>query len=148
MKVLVTGSAGFIGSALCLRLLARGDEVIGIDNDISKGAVEFLVPYFKSKVKMFEKNLYEITTKDFGKIDIILFFGVLYHLRYPFYALKVIKNLLKEDSILIIETAIYIDDNKKAFIYCPIGSESVFDKSCCTFFNVKAFFLFSFSFCC
>jgi UDP-glucuronate 4-epimerase len=32
MKVLVTGSAGFIGSALCIRLLARGDEVIGIDN--------------------------------------------------------------------------------------------------------------------
>ncbi len=32
MKVLVTGSAGFIGSALTLRLLARGDEVIGIDN--------------------------------------------------------------------------------------------------------------------
>jgi UDP-glucuronate 4-epimerase len=32
MKVMVTGSAGFIGSALSLRLLARGDEVIGIDN--------------------------------------------------------------------------------------------------------------------
>jgi UDP-glucuronate 4-epimerase len=32
MKVLVTGSAGFIGSALSLRLLARGDEVLGIDN--------------------------------------------------------------------------------------------------------------------
>jgi UDP-glucuronate 4-epimerase len=32
MKVLVTGSAGFIGSALSLRLLERGDEVIGIDN--------------------------------------------------------------------------------------------------------------------
>ena len=32
MKVLVTGSAGFIGSALCIRLLARGDLVIGIDN--------------------------------------------------------------------------------------------------------------------
>ena len=32
MKVLVTGSAGFIGSALALRLLARGDTVIGIDN--------------------------------------------------------------------------------------------------------------------
>ena len=32
MKVLVTGSAGFIGSALCIRLLERGDEVIGIDN--------------------------------------------------------------------------------------------------------------------
>ncbi len=31
MKVLITGSAGFIGSALALRLLQRGDEVIGID---------------------------------------------------------------------------------------------------------------------
>ncbi|MBK1717613.1 NAD-dependent epimerase [Thiocystis violacea] len=32
MKVLVTGSAGFIGSALSRRLLERGDEVIGVDN--------------------------------------------------------------------------------------------------------------------
>lgn len=32
MKVLVTGTAGFIGSTLALRLLARGDEVIGVDN--------------------------------------------------------------------------------------------------------------------
>lgn len=32
MKVLITGAAGFIGSALSLRLLERGDEVIGIDN--------------------------------------------------------------------------------------------------------------------
>jgi UDP-glucuronate 4-epimerase len=32
MKVLVTGAAGFIGSALSLRLLERGDSVIGIDN--------------------------------------------------------------------------------------------------------------------
>ncbi|MDH3561394.1 MAG: NAD-dependent epimerase [Gammaproteobacteria bacterium] len=32
MKVLVTGAAGFIGSALSLRLLERGDEVVGIDN--------------------------------------------------------------------------------------------------------------------
>ena len=32
MKVLITGAAGFIGSTLALRLLKRGDEVIGIDN--------------------------------------------------------------------------------------------------------------------
>jgi UDP-glucuronate 4-epimerase len=32
MKILVTGTAGFIGSTLALRLLARGDEVVGVDN--------------------------------------------------------------------------------------------------------------------
>ena len=32
MKVLVTGSAGFIGSALSINLLERGDTVVGIDN--------------------------------------------------------------------------------------------------------------------
>lgn len=32
MKVLVTGTAGFIGNELAIRLLERGDEVIGVDN--------------------------------------------------------------------------------------------------------------------
>jgi UDP-glucuronate 4-epimerase len=32
MKILVSGSAGFIGSALTLQLLERGDTVVGIDN--------------------------------------------------------------------------------------------------------------------
>ncbi len=32
MKILVTGTAGFIGCAAALRLLERGEQVIGIDN--------------------------------------------------------------------------------------------------------------------
>ena len=32
MKILVTGVAGFIGMHIALKLLARGDNVVGIDN--------------------------------------------------------------------------------------------------------------------
>ena len=31
-KIVITGSAGFIGSSLCIKLLKRGDSIIGIDN--------------------------------------------------------------------------------------------------------------------
>ena len=40
MKVLVTGCAGFIGMHCAQRLLARGDEVVGIDNLSSYYSVE------------------------------------------------------------------------------------------------------------
>jgi UDP-glucuronate 4-epimerase len=42
LKILVTGTAGFIGNALALRLLERGDEVIGVDN---------LDPYYDVELK-------------------------------------------------------------------------------------------------
>ena len=32
MKILVTGTAGFIGYHLAKKLLNRGDEVVGLDN--------------------------------------------------------------------------------------------------------------------
>ena len=31
-KILVTGSAGFIGFSLCVKLLEKGKKVLGIDN--------------------------------------------------------------------------------------------------------------------
>jgi UDP-glucuronate 4-epimerase len=43
MKIVVTGSAGFIGNFVALRLLERGDEVIGIDN---------LDPYYDVDLKL------------------------------------------------------------------------------------------------
>jgi len=42
MKVLVTGVAGFIGMHCALRLLERGDQVIGVDN---------LSPYYSVRLK-------------------------------------------------------------------------------------------------
>ena len=42
MKVLLTGCAGFIGMHAAQRLLARGDDVVGIDN---------FTPYYDVKLK-------------------------------------------------------------------------------------------------
>jgi UDP-glucuronate 4-epimerase len=42
VKILVTGAAGFIGSCVARKLLARGDEVVGLDN---------LNPYYDPKLK-------------------------------------------------------------------------------------------------
>jgi UDP-glucuronate 4-epimerase len=52
MRILVTGAAGFIGSALSERLLARGDEVLGYDN---------LNSYYDPKLK--EARLARLTPK-------------------------------------------------------------------------------------
>jgi UDP-glucose 4-epimerase len=43
MRVLVTGGAGFIGSHVCDALLARGHEVLALD-DLSSGKPENLDP--------------------------------------------------------------------------------------------------------
>ena len=112
-------------------------EVIAIDNDISKPAVEFLIPFLNSKVQMHEMNLFDLNEKSFGKFDVIIFPGTLYHLRYPFQALKIITNILKEDGILLIETAILQESFDRAILYCPINEDGPFGSTSCTFFNPK-----------
>jgi UDP-glucuronate 4-epimerase len=58
MKVLVTGVAGFIGMHCALRLSARGDEVVGIDN---------LSPYYSVDLKRDRLKQLQI---DFHEVDI------------------------------------------------------------------------------
>jgi len=112
-------------------------EVFGIDNDISKPAVEFLIPFFKSAVKMFELNLFDLRPERFGRFDVVIFAGVLYHLRYPFWALKIIRDLLNDNGKLIIETAVWRGDRNHAVLYCPVGVESPYEQTSCSFFNEK-----------
>ena len=42
MKILITGTAGFIGFHLAKKLLERGDEVVSIDNNVMLND-EFLI---------------------------------------------------------------------------------------------------------
>ena len=62
MRVLVTGAAGFIGYHVAERLLARGDEVIGLDN---------LNPYYDPSLK--EARLARLRARSafrFEKLDL------------------------------------------------------------------------------
>ena len=43
MKILVTGAAGFIGQAVCIKLLNDGNNILGIDN---------LNSYYDKKLKL------------------------------------------------------------------------------------------------
>ena len=117
-------------------------EVMGIDNMVSKGAQELLIPHFNSIVKMHEINLYDLSPKEHGLFDVIIFPGVLYHLRYPFTALKTIRELLKPDGVIIVETAVlrsfgFSKLEKLALLYCPIEDESPYEATSVTFFNTK-----------
>ena len=46
--ILVTGGAGFIGSHLCGKLLARGDKIICLDNFFT-GSRNNVAPFLKNK---------------------------------------------------------------------------------------------------
>jgi SAM-dependent methyltransferase len=112
-------------------------EIIAFDNDPSVAASEFLVPYFKSKVKINELNVYDLLPETYGKFDLVIFAGVLYHLRYPVWALKLVRDVMNEGGHLVLETAMFVDDNRLPLMYCPIGSESPYEPTSCTFFNTK-----------
>src|SRR5207249_1313277 len=74
------------------RLGAR--EVIGIDFDLPRENIEYLCRSLNSKVRFEERDLFDLRPETYGSFDVVLFAGVLYHLRYPMYALRLLRNLL------------------------------------------------------
>jgi SAM-dependent methyltransferase len=112
-------------------------DLLGIDTCLSLGAVELIIPHFQSKVRMIEMSLYELNVAEHGMFDIVLFCGVLYHLRYPFTALKTLADLVPDRGRMIIETEILADDDQRALLFCPAGEESPCEPSSVSFYNRK-----------
>ena len=112
-------------------------EVIGIDNDLSDGAVNLLIPWFRSRVKMVEMNLLALTPATFSLFDVVIFAGVLYHLRFPFLGLNILRDVLTDGGILLLESAIFVDDNRHALLHCPTSADTPYDPTSVSFFNMK-----------
>ena len=55
MKIFITGGAGFIGSHLCDALVARGEEVIILDN-LSTGSKDNIA-HLEDKIKVFTGDI-------------------------------------------------------------------------------------------
>lgn len=116
---------------------AGASEIIGIDNDLSRGAVELIIPWLRSKVRMEEMNLLDLTPATYGVFDIVIFAGVLYHLRYPFLGLDVLRDVVAPAGLLVLETAIFVDKNQHALLHCPTPADSPYDPTSVSFFNMK-----------
>jgi len=110
-------------------------EVIGIDNDLSPGLTEFLIPFRESKVRAAECNVNDLTHEQFGTFDVVLFAGVLYHLRYPVWALRRITDVMRPRSTLLIEGGFIDGFADLPAMFCPTGSGSPYEASSVTFFN-------------
>lgn len=73
-RILVTGGAGFIGSHLCERLLAEGNDVICIDNFLT-GSPDNIAPFLGNQRFQFIQQ--DVTNFIYvpGKLDAILHFA-------------------------------------------------------------------------
>src|SRR3989344_3635336 len=67
-KILVTGAAGFIGSHLVDRLLAKDYQVVGVDNFNDYYDPKIKEENLKEALKSAEFKLYRIDILDFEKV--------------------------------------------------------------------------------
>ena len=92
MRVVVTGAAGFIGSHLCEALLARGCDLVGIDNFITGSADNLKSFWTNDRFTFVKRNVTEYIHVD-GPVDWVLHFASpaspLDYLELPIQTLKV-----------------------------------------------------------
>jgi tRNA (mo5U34)-methyltransferase len=106
----------------------KGAEVTAIDV-ISPDECGFnvLKSILDSNVKHIQSTVYNLDPAKIGKFDVVLFFGVLYHLRHPLLALDKIYNIC--DDLLILESQIcdeYLINSENQIV----GSKSLSDEFC------------------
>ncbi len=84
----------------------------------SKKGFELVRKVFDSKVEDMEIDILDLSPEKVGTFDIVLFLGVLYHMRHPLLALEKVYSVTKE--MAIIETATdMLDFKRPAMAFYP-----------------------------
>jgi tRNA (mo5U34)-methyltransferase len=85
-------------------------EVVGVDYVVPEGTgFSIASRILDSRVQYIVSNVYDLSPEKLGTFDVVLFLGVLYHLRNPMLALDRIRTIMKDGGKLLVETRV-IDD--------------------------------------
>lgn len=90
----------------CFELERRGAaEVVALDN-VAPDLTGFNVAkeLLGSEVRYVVDNVYNLTVEEYGRFDLVLFLGVLYHLRHPLLALDRIWDVCNLGARLFVES--------------------------------------------
>ncbi len=104
-------------------LETRGAEVVAIDF-VPETYTGFATvrKILGSRVDYRMDNVYNLTPESYGRFDVVLFLGVLYHLRKPLAALDAIRSVMPEGGQLFVGTML-IDE----YFLLPDGSTTTLD---------------------
>jgi tRNA (mo5U34)-methyltransferase len=88
----------------------RGADVVGIDYAAPEvTGFNIAADILGYRASCLVENIYDLSSSVHGKFDVVLFLGVLYHLRNPLLAIDTIRQVMDEDGMLFVETQLATD---------------------------------------
>lgn len=124
MRVLDVGCAeGFFSFEAERRGAAQVVAIDSFDGSIER--FNLVRQALGSKVNAYLCNVYDLSSKTFGTFDLVMFFGVLYHVKHPWYALEKIASVSTGNLLLqtlVTDDPVYRDESLSRFH--PFGIQS------------------------
>jgi len=111
-------------------------EIYSLDNQFSPGLVNFIIPFSDSIIKPVEANLYDLQKLGLGTFDLVLCAGLLYHLQFPFWGLRAIRDAMNPGGMLILETAFLEAFEDLPILLYSAGDTSFYGPQSPAFYNL------------